>query len=158
VSYQPARPRSSTRGIGCGNPGRRAPNVVPNPGARARLPLMAGNHRDSPDPRTNGGAPRLVGMPAVKRALRHAIVAAPLVAALTGCGSDFSFCSDTSPDPPNCEVCNNGRDDDLDGDIDCSDSDCSDAAVCRDRSRELTTTTIEPFSEENAASTFLVKP
>lgn len=48
------------------------------------------------------------------------------------CG-DVSFCTDSNPDQlPNCEICNNNIDDDLDGKIDCDDSLCEDSAFCRD--------------------------
>lgn len=60
------------------------------------------------------------------------------------CGDDVSICTDPDGDPPSCEICNNHRDDDLDGDVDCDDSFCDDAAICRDdRPREVVTTTID---------------
>lgn len=70
-------------------------------------------------------------------------LAASLVAVLAGCGGDVYFCSDTDPAPPNCEICNNDRDDDLDGDVDCDDSNCRDAGVCENRRQAVTTSTID---------------
>ena len=55
-----------------------------------------------------------------------------VLALFAGCGDDASFCSDLDDDPPSCEICSNNRDDDLDGDEDCDDSECDDTAVCRD--------------------------
>jgi hypothetical protein len=67
------------------------------------------------------------------------LLAATLAA---GCGSDVSFCSDFDPRPPNCEVCTNGVDDDLDGLVDCADPQCRGAAVCaNERATVMTSTT-----------------
>jgi hypothetical protein len=55
-----------------------------------------------------------------------------VLALMTGCGDDASFCTDLDDDPPSCEICSNNRDDDLDGDEDCDDSECDDTAFCRD--------------------------
>jgi hypothetical protein len=74
---------------------------------------------------------------------RVAVFAAAVLYALVaaGCGDDVSFCTDPDGDPPSCENCGNGRDDDLDGEIDCDDSFCRDAAGCRDDLVAATVTT-----------------
>lgn len=68
-----------------------------------------------------------------------AFVAALLGLAAAGCGDDFSLCTDLDPGPPDCEICSNGRDDDLDGDTDCDDRDCDSAAACDDSDLVLST-------------------
>ncbi|HXC53513.1 MAG TPA: hypothetical protein VN634_21680 [Candidatus Limnocylindrales bacterium] len=64
--------------------------------------------------------------------LVRAAALAALLFALPRCGGDGSVCTDLNSNPPDCEICSNGRDDDLDGDTDCDDSECDDAGVCRD--------------------------
>jgi len=68
-------------------------------------------------------------------------------AALAGCGSDVSVCLDYDDDPPSCEICANGKDDDLDGRVDCRDSDCRDVAGCASRNAETTATTLDDMAE-----------
>jgi len=70
------------------------------------------------------------------------------VTATALCGGDASVCTDLNPDPPNCEVCSNGRDDDLDGDTDCDDSECRDTAFCRQDNAEAPTSIVEDAASE----------
>ena len=70
------------------------------------------------------------------------------VTATAFCGGDASVCTDLNPDPPNCEVCSNGRDDDLDGDTDCDDSECRDTAFCRQDNAEAPTSIVEDAASE----------
>lgn len=49
---------------------------------------------------------------------------------VVGCGSDVSVCLDFDDGPPSCELCDNGKDDDGDGLVDCRDVDCRDSGHC----------------------------
>jgi len=85
--------------------------------------------------------PWLRTVPVVGTVLHCALTAAPLIALLAGCGDDVSLCTDLDSEPPNCEVCSNRRDDDLDGDVDCDDEECRNAGICRDQDFAATTST-----------------
>lgn len=79
--------------------------------------------------------------------LASAVGVLTMAAALAGCGSDVSVCLDYDEDPPSCEICANGKDDDLDGRVDCRDSDCRDVAGCASLVAETTTATLDDTVE-----------
>jgi hypothetical protein len=83
---------------------------------------------------------------------RSLALAAAAAACLAGCGSDVSVCLDFDDDPPSCELCANGRDDDLDGRVDCQDSDCRDTADCaKELESSPAATTVPGVAQEAGA-------
>jgi hypothetical protein len=95
--------------------------------------------------------PRPGTVPFLVRALGRAVSVTPLLALLAGCG-DVTICSDFDDTPPNCEICSNRIDDDLDGDTDCRDSECRDVAFCRDENLAVTTSTMEESAATGTAT------
>lgn len=90
-------------------------------------------------------------VPVLVRALRRGVSVTPLLVVLAGCG-DVTICGDFDDDPPNCEICSNRIDDDLDGDTDCRDSECRDTAFCRDENLAVTTSTMDGSTAAGAAT------
>ncbi len=69
--------------------------------------------------------------------------------ASSGCDQAPPVCVSSDEDPGTCEDCDNGRDDDLNGFVDCNDPNCEHAAVCHAPTTtttvpEDTTTTLPP--------------
>ncbi|HYC55429.1 MAG TPA: hypothetical protein VEL28_10905 [Candidatus Binatia bacterium] len=69
------------------------------------------------------------------------------------CDPDPPLCVSESPDPGSCEDCDNGIDDDVDGDIDCEDEQCSNHPDCTDNETTSTTTTSTSTSTSTSSST-----
>jgi len=62
--------------------------------------------------------------------------------AVPGCDNTPPLCIDEDADPRSCEDCENGRDDDANGLVDCDDPNCEHAPPCVDSTTSTTTTTI----------------
>ncbi len=75
-----------------------------------------------------------------------------------GCDRTPPLCVDGDQDPDSCEDCDNGIDDDSDGDADCRDANCEHSPVCGDTTTTSTTSTSSTTSTTIPVTTTLPPP
>ncbi len=69
-----------------------------------------------------------------------------------GCDGTPPVCISTTPDPTSCEICNNGKDDDGNGLVDCEDPNCENSPFCSDTTTTSTTSTSVTVSSTTSTS------
>lgn len=70
-----------------------------------------------------------------------------------GCDNTPPVCISTSPDPTSCEDCDNGIDDDGNGDTDCDDENCSNDPACSNTTTSTTSSTVTITSTSTTNTT-----